>query len=183
MYVQWLSPGDDGYDEVYAQLDDAQKARVEDDNGWIFLIGVEDPDGNKVQPAHPVKVYVQIGDDWDVDDLNAYYITSGADETVPVDYLMIDYPDGTDIFGIMSLSHFSPYFIFDEFTDEEKAALELKPEDGNNQPTDKPNSSGTDLPGTGDISTELLISGLAIVLVSSLGVMLRLITNKKKFEE
>ena len=63
----------------------------------------------------------------------------------------------------MTLSHFSPYFIFDELTDEEKAALGST--------------------STGDISTELLISGLAIVLVSSLGVMLRMITNKKKFEE
>ena len=182
-YVQWLSPTDPEYNTYYSQLDDAQKARVEGDNGWIFLIGVEGPDGKKVPPAHPVNVHVQIGDDWDVDDLNAYYITSGGDETVPVDYLMIDYPDGTDIFGIMSLSHFSPYFIFDELTDEEKAALTPTPNDNNNQTTDKPNSSGTDSPGTGDISTELLVSGLAIVLVSSLGVMLRMITNKKKFEE
>lgn len=182
-YVRWLNPDDADYAEIYAQLDDAQKARVEDDNGWIFLIGIEDPDGNKVQPAQPVSVYVQIGDDWDVDDLNAYYITSGGDENVPVDYLMLDYPEGADTFGIMTLSHFSPYFIFDELTDEEKAALELKPEDGNNQPTDKPDSSGTDSPGTGDISTELLFSGLAIVLISFLGVMLRLITSKKKFEK
>ena len=162
-YVQWLSPHDAGYAEVYAQLDAAQKARVEDDNGWMFLIGVEDPAGNKVQPSKPVSVYVQIGDDWDVDDLNAYYITSGGDENVPVDHLMVDYPNGTDTFGRMTLEHFSPYIIFDELTDAERAALGI--------------------PSTGDISTELLISVLAIVILSSLGVMLRLITNKKKFEE
>ena len=183
-YVQWLDPNDAGYAEVYAQLDEAQKARVEADNGWIFLIGVEDSDGNKVQPEQASKVYVQIGDDWDLEHIKAYYIASGGDETVPVeDVTNFGYPDGTDEFGMMTLSHFSPYIIFDELTDEEKAALTSTTNDNNNQTTDKPNSSGTDLPGTGDIYTELLISGLAIVLVFSLGVMLRLITGKKKFEE
>ena len=190
LYVRWLSPKDADYNTYYSQLDDAQKARVEGDNGWIFLIGVEDPDGKKVPPAHPVNVYVQLGDpnegaDWDLEHLKAYYITSGGDENVPVeDVTNFTYPGGTDEFGMMTLSHFSPYFIFDELTDEEKAALTPKPNDNtNNQTTDKPNSSGTDLPGTGDLATQLLISALAIVLVSSLGVMLRLITGKKKFEE
>jgi hypothetical protein len=97
---------------------------------------------------------------------------------------MLDYPGGTDTFGRMTLEHFSPYIIFDELTDAEKSALTPKPNDNsNNQTTDKPNSSGTDLPGTGDLATQLLISVLAIVIVSSLGVMLRLITGKKKFEE
>lgn len=133
-YVHWLSPKDADYNTYYSQLDDAQKARVEDDNGWIFLIGIEDPGGNKVQPTQPVKVYVQIGDDWDVDDMNAYYITSGGDETVPVDYMMLDYPEGTDTFGVMTLSHISPYFIFDELTDEEEVALSL-PSSGDISPS------------------------------------------------
>ena len=163
-YIQWLSPKDPEYNTYYSQLDDAQKARVEDDNGWIFLIGVEDSDGNKVQPSHPVNVYVQIGDDWDLDQLKAYFISAAADSPVAVeDVHDFPYPEGTDEFGLLTLSHFSPYFIFDELTDEERTLLGI--------------------PSTGDISTELLLSGLAIVIVSSLGVMLRLITSKKKFEE
>ncbi len=163
-YVQWLLPTDPEYNTYYSQLDDAQKTRVDGDRGWIFLIGVEDIYGNKVQPSHPVNVYVQIGAAWNLDQLKAYFISETVDSPVTVeDIRNFPYPEGADEFGMLTLSHFSPYFIFDELTDEEKAALGL--------------------PSTGDISTELLISGLAIVLVSSLGVMLRLITSKKKFEE
>jgi hypothetical protein len=87
-YVQWLSPGDPGYDALLAQLDDAAKQRIEDDNGWIFNMGIRDPDGHDLHyitapngvSTQPI-VYVQIGDDWDVNDLNAYYIAAGGDET------------------------------------------------------------------------------------------------------
>lgn len=160
-YVQWLSPNEAAYTTYYSQLDDEHKARVKGDNGWLFLIGVLDQDDNSVQPSEAVKMYVQIGDDWDLNGLQGYYIASGADEKVPVEGIAnFSFPEGTDEFGVMTLSHFSPYFIFDELTNDGKTTL------------------GT-LPITGDISTELLTSGFAIVLISSLIIMLRLITNKR----
>ena len=182
-YVQWLSPHDAEYDTYYSQLDDEQKARVEGDNGWLFLIGVEGSDGKKVPPAHPVNVYVQLGDpnegaDWDLEHLKAYYINSGADEEVPVEAVInFPFPEGTDEFGLMHLSHFSPYFVFDEFTDEERAALAQKSD------ANSPVQSDNQLLQSGDLAAVLLISGLAVVLVASLGVLLVLIIRKKKFED
>ena len=163
-YVQWLHKDDAEYDTYYAQLDDEQKSQIE--NGWIFLIGVEDASGNKVQPESPVKTYVQIGDDWDLDELKAYYIAAGDDQSVDVeDILGFAYPEGEDEFGMMMLSHFSPYLIMDELSDAEKIALGK----GNNK--------------TGDQAVQVAVAGLGSILVLALGIMLRLITSKKKFEE
>ncbi len=177
-YVQWLSPGDAGYAALYAQLDDDTKQQVERNNGWLFNMGIRAADGTELHSftdlhgtaLQPV-VYVQIGDDWDVADLNAYYIASGADEKVPVDYLMIDYPEGTDTFGRMTLDHFSPYFIFDALTDDERIAL--TPEHSG------PKTNVT----TGDQAVQVAVAGLGMTLVLALGIMLRLITNKRKFEK
>ena len=66
---------------------------------WIFLIGVEDPDGNRVELTEAIKVYVQIGDDWDAEDLKAYDIASESDESIPIEHKMVDAPDGTNTFG------------------------------------------------------------------------------------
>ncbi len=164
-YVQWLHQDDAEYDTYYAQLDDEQKSQIE--NGWIFLIGVEDASGNKVQPESPVKTYVQIGDDWDLDELKAYYIAAGDDQSVDVeDILGFSYPEGEDEFGMMMLSHFSPYLIMDELSDAEKIALGK----GNNNKT-------------GDQAVQVAVAGFGSILVLALGIMLRLITSKKKFEE
>ncbi len=172
-YVQWVSPNDADYNTYYSQLDDAQKTRVEGDNGWIFLIGIEDPDGNKVQPAQQVSVYVQIGKDWDLEHLEAYYISSGGDKRIPVGYVIRSYPGPgrSGIFGEMILSHFSPYFIFDELADEEKAALGQESSSLKNNVT------------TGDLATQIMVAGLGMPLVLALGIMLRLITSKRKFDE
>ena len=170
-------------------FDTEHKTDVESDNLWIFLIGVTAPDGTEYTDfGTQVPLYIQKDPDWDGNDIRSVFISGASDEVLLSHFHgTMDYPESAlypaaEFYKIM-LSHFSPYAIFNELTDEEKAALTPTPNDNNNQTTDKPNSSGTDLPGTGDISTELLISGLAIVLVSSLGVMLRLITSKKKFEE
>ena len=57
---------------------------------------------------------------------------------------------------VVRTDHFSPYELVDKFPDED------------NSP--------------GRLTFWLFLYGLAIVLVSSLGVLLRLVTNKKKFE-
>ena len=123
-YVQWLNEND--HPEAFANIDSNTKAEVEDDNGWLFKVGVIAPDGTRYEKLdEKVDLYVQIGDDWDRDDLAAFYISQGEDENIPVRYETSDYPEGEDEFGIMTLSHFSPYFIYDKLTDEEKAATKL----------------------------------------------------------
>ena len=55
--------------------------------------------------------------------------------------------------------HFSPYALIDELSDAEKAALGK------------------------DKTNQITVGGLGMTLVLALGVMLRLITSKRKFEE
>ena len=162
-YVQWLNEND--HPEAFANIDSNTKAEVEDDNGWLFKVGVIAPDGTRYEKLdEKVDLYVQIGDDWDRDDLAAFYISQGEDENIPVRYETSDYPEGEDEFGIMTLSHFSPYFIYDKLTDEEKAEADESTK-------------------TGDEVTYLTISGLGLIMTLALGLMLNSKINKKKFDE
>ena len=122
LYVHWLESTSVEYDTYYAQLDDGQKTRIEHERPMIFLIGVEDPDGNRVELTEAIKVYVQIGDDWDADDLRAYDITPDSDESIPIAHGTVDAPDGADTFGQLTLSSLSSYAMFDEWTEAEQAA-------------------------------------------------------------
>ncbi len=94
-YVQWLNEND--HPEAFANIDSNTKAEVEDDNGWLFKVGVIAPDGTRYEKLdEKVDLYVQIGDDWDRDDLAAFYISQGEDENIPVRYETSDYPEGED---------------------------------------------------------------------------------------
>ncbi len=122
-YVQWLNTRE--HPEAFADIDEETRQQVEENRGWLFRIGVIAPDGTRYSTLPtPVNVYVQIGDDWDKDDLRGFYIQAGEDESVEVTYVEgMPYPEGFDEFGVMKLRHFSPYFIYDELTEAEKAAL------------------------------------------------------------
>ncbi len=61
--------------------------------------------------------------------------------------------------------HFSPYALTDLLSDAEKAAL------------------GQGNVKTGDLAAQITVAGLGMTLVLALGIMLRLITNKKKFDD
>ena len=64
--------------------------------------------------------------------------------------------------GKVKTDHFIPYDLIDNLTDAEKVARNVP---------------------TGDLATRLAVAGLGVTLVLALGIMLRLITNKRKFEE
>lgn len=182
-YVQWLSTEDDKFSDINALADQAQKSRIEDDKGWFFQMGVEDQDGNKVQPTEPLDVYVQIGDDWDEDELQAYFLSSGADEALPVDHRKLVFPDGNDSFGRMTLSHFSPYLIFDE---------EIKENPSNDGETGKSDSEvpGTSesksevaSPNTGDTTVRRLTLSLAALAISAMSVCLTVFARARKYRQ
>ena len=157
-YVQWLNEKE--HPEAFKNIDKKTRAEVEDDNGWLFNVGVIAPDGTQYkQLEKTVDFYVQIGDDWDKEDLKGFYISQGTDKSIPVRYATANYPEGTDEFGIMSLSHFSPYFIYDQLTAAERNAK------------------------TGDIVSYLTISGLCVVMTLALGLMINSKVNKKKFDK
>ena len=188
-YVQWLNEND--HPEAFANIDSNTKAEVEDDNGWLFKVGVIAPDGTRYEKLdEKVDLYVQIGDDWDRDDLAAFYISQGEDENIPVRYETSDYPEGEDEFGIMTLSHFSPYFIYDKLTDEEKAEFDkLSDEEKSNldeiakEMAVQQEKTADESTKTGDEVTYLTISGLGLIMTLALGLMLNSKINKKKFDE
>ena len=185
-YVQWLNEND--HPEAFANIDSNTKAEVEDDNGWLFKVGVIAPDGTRYEKLdEKVDLYVQIGDDWDRDDLAAFYISQGEDENIPVRYETSDYPEGEDEFGIMTLSHFSPYFIYDKLTDEEKAEFDkLSDEEKSNldeiakEMAVQQEKTADESTKTGDEVTYLTISGLGLIMTLALGLMLNSKINKKK---
>ena len=112
-WVKWLSPeiNRDEFYKYYNQLDEEVKNKVKNNNMWIFLTGVTDPDGNEYTNFDgTIDYYIQIGEDWDVEDINAVFISAGKDEVLSVSY--VNFPGINSQFAKISLSHFSPYAVF-----------------------------------------------------------------------
>ena len=129
-WVRWLGREDDKeeWDKYYEQLDDEHKKKVEDNKLWIFLCGVTDPDGNEYTTlATSTNLYVQLGSDWDKDDIQAVFISQAIDEPVESIEYISDFknsPTGTGDYAKLKLKHFSPYAVYDELTDEEREMLD-----------------------------------------------------------
>ena len=166
-WVRWLNRDSDPIEfaNLWEQLDDEHKNSIDGDNAWLFEIGVTAPDGTTyANLSQQVPVYVQIGDDWDIEHLHACHISIEQDENVNTSMKFdVVYPEGQDTFGLMYLSHFSPYFIYDKLTDEEKA---------------KQNQVKT-----GDQVSLFTISGLGLIMTLALGLMLKTHSSKRKFDE
>ena len=178
-YVQWLNERE--HPDAFENIDEETRAEIDSNRGWLFKIGVIAPDGTRYEKlSEEVDLYVQIGDDWDSDDLEGFYITLENDESVPVRYGTTTYPEGTDEFGIMSLSHFSPYFIYDKLTDEEKAQLDAAAKELSAQQEEASTEKSAK---TGDEITYFTVSGLGLIMTLALGLMLKTKINKKKFDK
>ncbi len=169
-WVMWLSEKEnpETYKKYWDMLDEDHKRAMESINGWIFLIGVTDPDGEEYEKFSEneagetdeekvVPTYVQIGDDWDEDELVGVFISETEDEDIETTFVdNFEFPEGFDTFGKMMLRHFSPYFIYDEFTDEERRALE-----GNNDDETNVLRTTVDIKGK---TVQIIVSGPRRVL-------------------
>ena len=129
-WVKWLGREDDKeeWDKYYEQLDDEYKKKVEDDKLWIFLCGVTDTAGNEYETLKtPINLYIQLGSDWDKEDIQSVFISEAIDEPVEsIDYVkdLKDFPTQTGEYAKLKLKHFSPYAVYDELTDEEREMME-----------------------------------------------------------
>ena len=117
-WVKWLSPEVDSkeFHRYYDKLDDERKKKVKDNKLWVFLTGVTDPDGNEYKNWDGIiNYYIQLGDDWDENNIEAVFISEGNDSIVECkkDETMAS-PEGTAKFAKLSLKHFSPYVIFEK---------------------------------------------------------------------
>jgi len=131
-WVKWLDPEDDKEEwEKYAKMldksfDDVWNL-IDEGKIWIFLTGVTDPDGNEYgQLNTEVPYYIQLGEDWDKEDVLAMFVSDDKNEKIDVTFVdvagsnsrfdNINFPVTKGEFARLLLSHFSPYVILDTAT-------------------------------------------------------------------
>ena len=115
-WVKWLSAENDKeeFEKYYNKLDDEHKKKVENNKLWIFLTGVTDPDGNDYTNLDgSVDYYVQLGEDWDKEDIKAVFISDKSDDVLEVTYENLKTPARDYEVARLSMRHFSPYAVFD----------------------------------------------------------------------
>ena len=117
-WVRWLTQEDnkEEFEKYYSQLDDSHKRSVADGKLWLFLVGVTDPDGNEyTEFAYDVDLYIELGEDWNKDDINVVFISPQNDEVLNVTYVdNFKCPEGNRTFAKVRLHHFSPYAIYEK---------------------------------------------------------------------
>lgn len=124
-WVRWLSEKDGAeYQEYFEQLDAEHKKQAEENKLWIFLTGVIAPDGTEYTNLDVnVPYYIQLGDEWDEEDVKAVFISKIADEPVSVSFGTvaefnrqfdnINFPVTSSRYARLLLKHFSPYAVYD----------------------------------------------------------------------
>lgn len=172
-WVKWLSKEQDSeeWQKHYDALDEEYKKAVDSGKIWIFLTGVTSPDGVEYTDfTKDLPYYIELGQDWDKEDIKAVFVNSGSDEIVDVSYINdANYPGKNKELAVLTLKHFSPYAVYDNLTDEERVALEKIN-----------NKKVTDYLETGDGKTALILEAfLALSVVSGTSVL----ALKKKREE
>ena len=144
VWVRWLGKeaDNDKFQNYLNMLDDSHKQAVENDRLWIFMVGVTDPDGNEYTNLNgDVNFYVELGEDWDKDDINGVFISNQKDEVVSTDCNYdFKYPEGTSTVAGMRIRHFSPYAIYDK-SDDNKGTTETDKSNNNNSTKEKNNTS------------------------------------------
>ena len=188
LYVRWLNNQEnpEAFSRFEAMLDDEHKKAAEEGKLWIFEVVVESPEGIKyTKLSFPVAFFIQLGEDWDIDDVKTVFISTGEDELQELKGIeTMKTSNGENYsFAVVMLKHFSPYAVYDEDIprDEDVPGNDDTPINNddtpiNNDDTDKTTSepdeidlteSENDSVRTGDpIGYNLLVS-LAILLFVS----------------
>jgi len=124
-YFEWVPYEKLKEKPEYNSLDESVKSSIDHDKCSMFYAGLIECGGNKLdldalfideedEDKKYVELYVEIGKDWDLEDLKSVYIADGPDEHIEVRSETMICPDGQErTFGVLKLKHFSPYFIFD----------------------------------------------------------------------
>ena len=130
--VKWYGKEDAGYSE---KLEKATKGIqslgivAEDDKVWVFELNaykkVTDDDGavgyEKVSDfgGKTLRVYIELGDDWNMNDVSAIYIDENNKVTTWSKFLDMEVKEINGVyrrFAVLKLKHFSPHIVYDEKT-------------------------------------------------------------------
>ena len=149
---------------LFEALAVTEHEHLDDDHEIEHLLAYDlsllDASGN---PLHmpldaPVELCFEVLDGLDKNELEVVLVQQFDDREFDEELIVLEGSTWVKV----KTDHFSPYALIDKLSDAEKAALNVK---------------------TGDHAAQMTVAGLSMVLVLALGVMLRLITGKKKFEE
>ena len=127
--------GKEDGEEYYKKLEEATKGIqslgivAEDDKVWVFELNaykkVTDDNGavdyEKVSDfgGKTLKVYIELGDDWDMNDVSAIYIDEKNKVTTWNKFLDMEVKEINGVyrrFAVLKLKHFSPHIVYDEKT-------------------------------------------------------------------
>lgn len=98
------------FDKLYDSLTEEQREKLNAGKGRIFLFSEEDlekyPEIEK-KLGDP-KLYVELGGDWDDDDIHAIFIDEDEEENLPFEFPSPQLPE-EEKFARLNLSHFSTF--------------------------------------------------------------------------
>ncbi|MGN1044281.1 MAG: MBG domain-containing protein, partial [Acutalibacteraceae bacterium] len=186
--VRWLSKDSDPeeWENYYNNLDEVHKNAVESNRLWIFIAEIIDPDGVKYTNLDSeVPFYIELGQDWDKDDINAVFISQGADEVLDTEYVDdMECPEGSKEFAKLTLKHFSPYAVYDRLENQETLSSDIENKDDLKynfylEDEDKGLPALVNWFTTGDTNTLIIVAGLAVLVIAS-GVVILLLKKKRK---
>ena len=109
-WVKWIGKEENRkeYEELLNTLDQ-EDLRMLGNGSGILRIGVQSEDGSEYNVfSSIVMFYIQLGDFWSREDLEAQYIASGKDEDFAIIFKRMDYPS-EGLYGIKLLKHFSEF--------------------------------------------------------------------------
>ena len=115
-WVRWITKQDADWNKYYNKID-PEKRKLADENLCIFLVGVKKRNGYSDSSFRgmDIQLYVQVGQDWPKEKIQAIFIEDGQDEDVPTTFIdNMDFPAGSGAFAELSLKHFSPYAVYEE---------------------------------------------------------------------
>ena len=117
-WVKWLNKDEnpEEWDFYYRKIDRKHQVLVEEDKLWIFLTGVTAPDGTEYHKfSVNIPYYIQLGSDWDRDDIRAMFIVDTSDENIETEFINnMEFPEGKGEFAKLILKHFSEYAVYDQ---------------------------------------------------------------------
>lgn len=98
-------------------LIDAETQKNADNNYYLFLCECYDASGVRYKVfADDLTVYVQLGSDWDSENIKALFVVDGPDEKISVTRVTSDGIPSAPTeghFAKITMQHFSPYFVYD----------------------------------------------------------------------
>lgn len=159
-------------DELNSKLDKEYADKLE--RILYFDIGVKDRNGEKYTEfkGGKVKVYVEIPNGWDKDEVLALFVRALGDETF-ADTQKLEVIDGVTYLSF-EIDHFSKYALFDPNKEENEhhennEHNESDPEEENGIEINNEESSENNFLSTGD-KIFILCTALILVMIISLGV-------------